>query len=119
MEFRKAKDSWKHRATIESPRADTEASERLGSLSSFRSLVVRLSRRHESFQAHQVFLARGNNMFVIVSADGTIRRTFKGTDPATVVELACELQCEGDENYSLRLAEARRLLDEEDAMWVS
>ncbi len=116
MEFRKAKDSWKHRATIESPRADTEASERLGSLSSFRSLVVRLSRRHES---HQVFLARGNNMFVIVSADGTIRRTFKGTDPATVVELACELQCEGDENYSLRLAEARRLLDEEDPTWVS
>jgi hypothetical protein len=57
--------------------------------------------------------ARDNDMFVIVSADGTIRRTFKGTDPATVVELACELQCEGDHDYSLRLAEARRILAED------
>ena len=57
-------------------------------------------------------------MFVIVSSDGTVRRTFKGTDPATVVELACELQREGDHDYSLRLAEARRLL-EEDTTWAS
>ncbi len=57
-------------------------------------------------------------MFVIVSSDGTVRRTFKGTDPATVVELACELQGEGDHDYSLRLAEARRLL-EEDTTWAS
>ncbi len=61
---------------------------------------------------------KGNDMFVIVSADGTVRRAFKGTDPATVVELACELQCEGDHDYSLRLAEARRLL-EEDTTWAS
>jgi hypothetical protein len=60
-------------------------------------------------------------MFVIVSADGTIRKTFKGADPATVVELACELRCENDHDYSLRLAEARRLLreDGEDTTWVS
>ena len=57
-------------------------------------------------------------MFVIVSSDGTVRRTFRGTDPATVIELVCELQCEGDYDYALRLAEARRLL-QEDTTWAS
>lgn len=59
-----------------------------------------------------------NSMFVIISADGTVRKVFKGTDPSTVVELACQLQCEGDQDYSLRLAEARRLL-QEDTTWTS
>jgi hypothetical protein len=57
-------------------------------------------------------------MFVIVAADGSIRRTFQGQDAATMIELACELNCEDDEDYSKRLAEARRLL-REDTTWVS
>jgi hypothetical protein len=31
-------------------------------------------------------------MFVILRADGTIRKVFEGTDPGTIIELVCELE---------------------------
>jgi hypothetical protein len=57
-------------------------------------------------------------MFVIVAADGSIRRTFKGTDAATVIELSCELRCADDSDFTKRIAEARRLLTE-DTTWLA
>jgi hypothetical protein len=44
-------------------------------------------------------------MFVILKADGTIRKVFEGTDPGTIIELAWELRCEGDADYRKRLAD--------------
>lgn len=56
-------------------------------------------------------------MFVIIGSDGNVRKIFKGTDAATVIELALEFQCDNDLDYSKRLAESRRLLQEDP--WVS
>jgi hypothetical protein len=47
-------------------------------------------------------------MFMIVRADGSIRKMFRGQDAATVIELATELRCEDEEDYSKRLTEARQ-----------
>lgn len=52
-------------------------------------------------------------MFVIISSSGAVRKVFQGTDPETIIELACELRCENDANYQRRIAEARRLLQED------
>jgi hypothetical protein len=52
-------------------------------------------------------------MFVIISSDGTVRREFIGCTVENIVELACELRCENDPDFSKRIAEARRLLTED------
>ena len=57
-------------------------------------------------------------MFVIVRADGTVRRTFKGATAKNIIELACELQSDEDPTFEKRLEHARKALVEDDA-WVS
>jgi len=47
-------------------------------------------------------------MFVIVNAEGEVIREFLG-NPADVIALALEMVCEGDENYTKRVAHAWNL----------
>jgi hypothetical protein len=48
--------------------------------------------------------------FVIMRADGTVRREFRDDSVASIVELAHELQDSDDPDYRKRLERARRLL---------